>query len=205
MNLLKAGRNGGRKVACPKAFPPLSRCRPLVAIPGKGVRCQWGQFGMRASPCAPPNIELAKSWIYIWTRTQTMYMEVRRDRTYGTFVHSWHSPRPSNRPYINISNANSLWSTDSPRIVFGCLPYIRRTAECCLPHLDGKSTLNNHFVFTCRICVRFLFAFRCKPGFTHDDCGETLILQNDGVLFCYIYHSSRVCDILKEVYIFLQN
>ncbi len=36
----------------------LSRRRPVVAIPpGKGVRCQWGQFGMRASPYAPPNIE----------------------------------------------------------------------------------------------------------------------------------------------------
>ncbi len=35
----------------------LSRRRPVVAIPGKGVRCQWGQFGMRASPYAPSNIE----------------------------------------------------------------------------------------------------------------------------------------------------
>ncbi len=35
----------------------LSRRRPVVAIPGKGVRCQWGQFGMRASPYAPPNID----------------------------------------------------------------------------------------------------------------------------------------------------
>ncbi len=35
----------------------LSRRRPVVAIPGKGVRCQCGQFGMRASPYAPPNIE----------------------------------------------------------------------------------------------------------------------------------------------------
>ncbi len=34
-----------------------SRRRPVVAILGKGVRCQWGQFGMRASPYAPPNIE----------------------------------------------------------------------------------------------------------------------------------------------------
>ncbi len=28
-----------------------------MAIPGKGVRCQCGQFGMRASPYAPPNID----------------------------------------------------------------------------------------------------------------------------------------------------
>ncbi len=50
-------RNEGRKVACAKVFPPLSQHRPFVTIPGKGVRCQWGQFGMRASPYAPPNIE----------------------------------------------------------------------------------------------------------------------------------------------------
>ncbi len=54
-------RNGDRKVVCPKASPPLSRRRPVVAIPGKGVRCQWGQFGMRASPYASPNIDH-----YIW-------------------------------------------------------------------------------------------------------------------------------------------
>ncbi len=34
-----------------------SRHRPIVAIPGKGVWCQWGQFGMRASLYAPPNID----------------------------------------------------------------------------------------------------------------------------------------------------
>ncbi len=38
-------------------MPPLSRRRPIMAILGKGVRCQWGQFGMRASPYAPPNID----------------------------------------------------------------------------------------------------------------------------------------------------
>ncbi len=37
---------------------PLSRRMPYVAIPGKGVRCLWGQFGMRASPYAPPNIDV---------------------------------------------------------------------------------------------------------------------------------------------------
>ncbi len=39
--------------------------RPVVAIPGKEIRCQWGQFGMRASPYAPPNIE-----IHLWTHLQ---------------------------------------------------------------------------------------------------------------------------------------
>ncbi len=38
----------------------LSWRRPIVAILGKGVRCQWGQFGMRASPYAPPNIDWCK-------------------------------------------------------------------------------------------------------------------------------------------------
>ncbi len=41
--------------------PPLSRCRPVMAIPGKGVRYQWGQFGMRASPYALPNIDMPRS------------------------------------------------------------------------------------------------------------------------------------------------
>ncbi len=36
--------------------PPFVLTQPVVAIPGKGVRCQCGQFGMRASPYAPPNI-----------------------------------------------------------------------------------------------------------------------------------------------------
>ncbi len=39
-----------------KVYIP-SRHRPVVAIPGKGVRCQWGQFGMRASPYTPPNMD----------------------------------------------------------------------------------------------------------------------------------------------------
>ncbi len=44
-------------IQVPCKVPPLSRRRPVVAIPGKGVRCQWGHFDMRASPDAPPNIE----------------------------------------------------------------------------------------------------------------------------------------------------
>ncbi len=36
---------------------PVSQRRPYVAIPGKGVRCLWGQFGMRASPNTSPNID----------------------------------------------------------------------------------------------------------------------------------------------------
>ncbi len=35
----------------------MSQRWPVVAIPGKGVRCQWGQFSMRASPYAPLNID----------------------------------------------------------------------------------------------------------------------------------------------------
>ncbi len=41
-----------------KLYPLLwSRRRPVVAIPGKGVRCQWGHFGMRALPYTLPNID----------------------------------------------------------------------------------------------------------------------------------------------------
>ncbi len=66
-------------------------------------------------------------------------------------------------------NANSLWCTDSWWIAFGCSPNICCTAECCLPCFGNTSTLNNRFVFACRICV--LFAFRCKPGFRLDHIG----------------------------------
>ncbi len=70
-----------------------------------------------------------------------------------------------NRPNINVLIVNSLWSTDSWWLAFGCSPHVCRTAECCLPRLSNTSTLNDHFVFTCCVQVRILFAFRCKPGF----------------------------------------
>ncbi len=34
---------------------PLLQCRPSEAMPGKEVRCLWGQFGMRASLHASPS------------------------------------------------------------------------------------------------------------------------------------------------------
>ncbi len=43
-------------------------------------------------------------------------------------------------PGLNISYANSLWSTDSLQIAFSCSPNNRRTAECCLPRLGNTST-----------------------------------------------------------------
>ncbi len=55
-HLSSRGEMGVERLPAPKRSP-LSRRRPVVAIPGKGVRCQWGQFGMRASPYAPPNID----------------------------------------------------------------------------------------------------------------------------------------------------
>ncbi len=72
--------------------------------------------------------------------------------------------KASNRPYINVLNVNSLWSTFSRQIAFACLPNVRRIAECCLPCLGNTSTLNDRFVFAC--CIRILFAFRCKLGCT---------------------------------------
>ncbi len=44
-----------------KTDQAVARCRPIVAIPGKRVRCQWGQFGMRALPFTPQNIDLCTS------------------------------------------------------------------------------------------------------------------------------------------------
>ncbi len=62
------------------------------------------------------------SQVKIWMRTT--HAEVRHGRTYGTFVHCLAFAQASNWPYINVSNANPLWSTDSQQIVFGCLPNV---------------------------------------------------------------------------------
>ncbi len=48
---------------------------------------------------------------------------------------------------INVSNANSLWNTESQRIAFGCLPNIYCTVVCCLPRFDMTSTLS--WEYTC--------------------------------------------------------
>ncbi len=89
----------------------------------------------------------------------------RRGRMYVTFVHWSALVEAANRPYINILYANSLWSTDSWWIAFGCSLNVRRTAECCLPHLGNMSTLNEDFVFACH--VRIQFVFRCKANLRH--------------------------------------
>ncbi len=92
----------------------------------------------------------------------------------GTFVHCSASAEATNWPcsqaikwivclHLNVSYANSLWSTDSWQIAFGYSLNIRRIAECCLPRHGNTSTSNVRIVFTCRF--RILFAFRCKPGF----------------------------------------
>ncbi len=102
---------------------------------------------------------LLLSQVYIWMRTQTTYVEERWSRMYGTFVHCSAFAEAANRPNINVLYANSLWSTESRQIAFGCSQNICRTAECCLPRLSNTSTLTAGFVFACRIP----FIFRCKP------------------------------------------
>ncbi len=78
------------------------------------------------------------------------------------FVHSSAFAEASNRPYINIMNVNSLWSTNGRWMVFGYWPNVCRIGECCFSRLCNMSTLNNRFVFACHI--RILFTFRCKLG-----------------------------------------
>ncbi len=90
------------------------------------------------------------------------HVDVRRGKMYGTFVHCSAFAEAANRPYINLLYVNFLWCTDSRRIVFGCLPNVCRTAECCLPSLGNTSTSNIRIVFECRV----LFVFRCKHGVT---------------------------------------
>ncbi len=105
-------------------------------------------------------LQLIWSRVYIWMRMT--HVDERRGRMCGTFVHFSAFAEAANRPYINVSYANSLWYTDSWRTAFGCSPNIHHTAECCLPRLGNMSTLNNGFVFACHIRVPFVF--RCKPG-----------------------------------------
>ncbi len=97
---------------------------------------------------------------FTFERERCMRREMRQNVWY---IHTLCSAfaKAANRPYINILYANSLWSTDSRRIAFGCLQNVHRTVECCLPHLGITSILND-FVFACQI--RIPFAFRCKPG-----------------------------------------
>ncbi len=57
------------------------------------------------------------------------------------FVHCSAFAEASNKPHINVLNANSLWSTDSQRIAFGCLLNVCHIDECCLPHLGNTFTL----------------------------------------------------------------
>ncbi len=78
----------------------------------------------------------------------------RRGRMYGTFVHCLAFAEAANWPYINVLYANSLWSTDSQWIVFGCLPNVRCTAEYCLPHLGNTFTLHFCMLRSCSICVQ---------------------------------------------------
>ncbi len=69
---------------------------------------------------------------------------------YGTFVHCLALVEAANRPYINILYTNSLWSTDSQQIAFGCSPNIRRIAECSVTHLHWKMASFSHAAF--RLC-----------------------------------------------------
>ncbi len=71
-------------------------------------------------------------------------------------------------------------------IMFGCLPNIHHTAECCLPRLSNTSTLKDHFVFACRIGV--LFVFRCKPGFRLHSAWACLRCMPQ--VFCAVYTSA---------------
>ncbi len=65
--------------------------------------------------------------------------------------------------HLNVSYANSFWSTDSIQIAFDCLPNVCRTAECCLPRLGNASTLNVRFIFACLVHVPSTFSH--KPSF----------------------------------------
>ncbi len=97
------------------------------------------------------------------TWMQTTHADESWGRIYGTFIHCSAFAEAANRSYINVLYTNSLWCTDSRWIAFNCSLNIRHTAECCLSRLGNTSTLNDGFVFACRI--RVLFAFKCKPGF----------------------------------------
>ncbi len=137
----------------------------------------------------------------------------------------------ANGPYINIFNTNSLWSTNSWQIAFGCLPNVHRIVECCLPHLGNTSTLNDRFSFACRIHI--LFMFRCKTGFRQNlrpyrpgmiilikicfktlhmfpvrHKGKDLLLHTDNAAYDWIWYSGKlqtICGFFQGVRCVWQN
>ncbi len=85
------------------------------------------------------------SRVYIWMQMGKTHLEARRGRINGTFIHCSAFAEASNRPYINILNVNSLWSTDSRLIEFCCLPNVCCTVECYLPRLGNTFALEQSY------------------------------------------------------------
>ncbi len=54
---------------------------------------------------------------------------------------------------VSQSYSLSYLGTNRQWIAFGCSSNIRRTAECCLPRLCNKSTLNDGFVLAFAFCA----------------------------------------------------
>ncbi len=107
------------------------------------------------------------SRVYIWMRTTNA--EARRGRMYSTSVYCLAFTEASNRPCINILNANSLWSSNSRWIPFGCLSNVYCISKCCLPRL-GRS-LRFHMPHL----PSRLFTFRCK---SFDNIKNPFSIQN---------------------------
>ncbi len=80
---------------------PLSRRRPIVVIPGKGVWYQWGQFGMRASSYAPPNIERSNCWK--WCDVRKNILKSPQNPPTAFFNGGLTLPPPSKQFFANIS------------------------------------------------------------------------------------------------------
>ncbi len=156
----------------------VSRHRPVVAIPGKVVRCQWGQFGMRASPYAPPNIEwlVYKSWMKL-----LLY-------TLGRMYYTSHFiTLLIMGPYVRI-NDNALVSFHNL--------YVRR------PHAFNREGVANwyciHFsIFHSRnrcVCITIVLVSK-----KHSQCSvrnTQFCVRVRQLLFCILVHKIIFCTLV---------
>ncbi len=153
-------------------FSPLSRHRADLAIPGKRVWCLWGQFGMRASPYAPSNIngftlgrtlkkiiilskKLQTKVIWNWIACKKFLRSVSlslpgvelRDSKY---CHFWHNVlERESRSFLGLNTAkNRIISKNSLATSYSELDFLQKTEWTHVSISSGAElgkSKNHHF------------------------------------------------------------
>ncbi len=175
--------------------------RQTLWEPYRYVEVTWFRQQPKTNRMEPNTCETClKPGLHLHTnrmRMQTTHVDESWCRMYGTLIYCLAFTEAANRPYINVLYGNFFWYTG---IAFGCLPNVRRTAECCLPRFGNTSTSNVRIIFKC--CA--LFAFRCKPGITEKTDTPWRLMeatnspQNE--IICWSYISDLNFCILHYLY-----